>query len=190
MKLIVGLGNPGLRYRNTRHNIGFLVVKEIAGRFNIAVRKRRCRGILGEGKGCGEKITLFMPQTYMNLSGEAVREIAKAKKIESIDLLVICDDINLQFGLIRLRKSGSSGGHNGLESIINCMGTSGFPRLRIGIGRDRVSGNTSNFVLRPFSGDEISHINCIIGEGADCVNKWIEEGADKAMSSFNKRQGL
>ena len=188
MKLIIGLGNPGFRYRNTRHNIGFLTIKEISRRFAIPVKKRRHKGLLGKGVFEGEKVILFMPETFMNLSGEAVREIMRMEKISFGDCLVICDDINLKLGSIRLRKKGRSGGHNGLESIISNIGTSEFPRLRIGVGREKKVSNMVRFVLNPFNSAERAILKGVISEALECVIAYIRDGADKAMTRFNGRQ--
>ncbi|UCD54875.1 MAG: aminoacyl-tRNA hydrolase [Candidatus Omnitrophota bacterium] len=187
MKLIVGLGNPGLRYKNTRHNIGFLIIAKLSKKFNIPVKKRKYKGILGKGSIRGEKIALFMPQTYMNLSGEAVGEAVKKGKINLEDILVIYDDINLKLGLMRLRKKGSSGGHNGMESLIEHLGTTEFPRLRIGISGNRETGDIVNFVLSPFDSAEKPLLKDIINQGVECVVAWLELGPDKAMTRFNSR---
>ena len=188
MKLIIGLGNPGLRYRNTRHNIGFLTIKELSKRFGIPVKKRRHGGLLGKGIFETEKIILFMPQTFMNLSGEAVREITKMEKINLADCLVICDDINLRLGSVRLRKKGSSGGHNGLESIIASVGTNEFPRLRIGISGVEKTKNMVRFVLNPFNSVEKPLLKGVVDEAIKCVITYLTDGADKAMTEFNGRQ--
>ena len=188
MKLIVGLGNPGFRYRNTRHNIGFLVVKALSKRLAIPMRKRKYRGLHGSGTVDGEKITLFMPQTYMNLSGEAVREIAAKGKRRLDTMLVICDDIHIRFGSLRLREKGSAGGHNGLASVIESLGTSEFPRLRIGIGRDSAIDDVVTFVLNPFGAEERSRMGDVIDNAVRCVTLWIKEGAERAMTRFNQKK--
>ena len=188
MKLIAGLGNPGFQYRNTRHNAGFLVIKAISKKFRIRMKKRKYAGILGKGLIGAEKVSLFIPQTYMNLSGEALREIVKSEKINAANLLVICDDINLKFGFTRLRKKGSAGGHKGLQSAIKGLGTSEFPRLRIGVGKNRKITDVVKFVLSPFDSGEKRLLRDILQEAAECAVLWTTEGADKAMLSFNRRQ--
>lgn len=188
MKLIVGLGNPGLRYRNTRHNIGFRVIEDLSKKLGISVKKRKYKGLLGQGRFGGEKVILFMPETYMNLSGEAVKEASRKEKIDTKDMLVVCDDINLKLGFIRLRKSGSSGGHKGLESIINLMRSDGFARLRIGINRDKETEELAQFVLSPFNSAERSLLKGIINSARECVIQWMEGDPDRAMTMFNKRQ--
>lgn len=188
MKLIVGLGNPGPRYRNTRHNVGFLVVKEIRDRFGISTRKKIYKGLFGKGSIENEETGLFLPQTYMNLSGEAVREMAKLEKIEPENLLVIYDDIDLKFGFMRLKKKGSAGGHKGLESIIRSLDTSEFPRLRIGIGKDHKVSNVVKFVLNSFDSKERPLLKDVINRATECAVTWTREGPEKAMTRFNRRQ--
>jgi PTH1 family peptidyl-tRNA hydrolase len=183
MRLIVGLGNPGPRYKNTRHNVGFLVINKISKKFKIPVKKRKYKGLLGKGVLESEKVSLFMPQTYMNLSGEAIRGIVKKEKIALEDTLIIYDDIDLKLGLMRLRKKGGSGGHKGLKSIIESLGTSDFPRLRIGIGRGR---DVVDFVLSPFNSAEKPLLKGIIEEAAECAATWALAGPNTAMTRFNK----
>lgn len=188
MKLIVGLGNPGFRYRNTRHNAGFLAVKELSKKSGIRIAKKKCRGLSGVGSIDGKKVNLFMPQTYMNISGEAVREIVKESRVRPRDILVIYDDIDLNFGFIRFREKGSSAGHNGLKSAIESLGTSEFPRLRIGIGKSQKITDVVSFVLKPFSSDEKLFLKVIISDAAECAMLWVKEGPNKAMDAYNKRQ--
>ena len=188
MKLIVGLGNPGLRYKNTRHNTGFLVINKLSKKFDIPVKKRKYKGILGKGSMRGEKVAFFMPQTYMNLSGEAIGEIVKKEKIALEDILLIYDDINLELGLMRLREKGSSGGHNGMESVIEHLGTTEFPRLRIGIKKSGEISDVVNFVLSPFDSAEKPLLKDIIKEAAECAATWVELGPDNTMTRFNKQK--
>ena len=186
MKLIVGLGNPGLRYKNTRHNIGFLVAGEIARRFRIPVKKKACNGLLGKGSVLGERIALFMPRTYMNLSGEAVEKILKKERLKPGDMLVIYDDLDLKFGLLRLRKKGSAGGHRGLDSVIERLGTSEFSRLRIGIGDAHKTQDATDFVLSPFSREEKLLLKDILKKAVECVITCLKQGPDRAMAAFNR----
>ena len=187
MKILVGLGNPGLRYRNTRHNIGFVVLSEIAKKYRVRIAKKSHRGLLGTGKAEGEKIIFFMPYTFMNLSGEAVSALLKAEKASPDDLLLICDDVDLCIGNMRLREKGSSGGHKGLKSIIEHIGTVDFPRLRIGIGRKEKPRDMVAFVLKPFNRDEKKALKNVIEDAKACVSMYIKEGPEKAMSEFNRR---
>jgi len=187
MKLIVGLGNPGLRYKNTRHNAGFLVLSELARAFRVRIAKKSHRGKIGLGNIAGEKTIFFMPLTFMNRSGGAVLELMKAEGARAEELLVIYDDVDLDLGLIRLRESGSSGGHKGLESIIQAIGTSDFPRLRIGIRNKKKPADTVDFVLTRFGAGEKKTLRKVIAESTACVETYLAEGASKAMSVFNKR---
>ena len=136
MKFVIGLGNPGAEYVGTKHNIGFAVIKELAKDAGIKVTKKLHFSLLGRGKIGGEDVTLVMPQTFMNMSGNAVGELIRREAEDASGILVVCDDINLELGKIRMKKRGSSGGHKGLESIINVIGMDEFPRLRVGIATD------------------------------------------------------
>ncbi|MCQ9207286.1 MAG: aminoacyl-tRNA hydrolase [Omnitrophica bacterium] len=188
MKLIIGLGNPGLRYKKTRHNIGFLVIAEISKQSGIALKKKKYNGLFAKGSISGKKIGLFMPETYMNMSGNAVRSAIKGEGVLLKDALIICDDINLKFGFIRLREKGTSGGHNGLSSIIDHVGTNEFPRLRVGIGKDEKVIDMPKFVLRTFDSGERPLLKGIVKTAAECAITWANAGPEKAMSLFNKRQ--
>lgn len=149
------------------------------------MKKRKYKGILGKGSIKSEKVGLFMPQTYMNLSGEAIREIVKKEKVKLEDVLVIYDDINLKLGLMRLREKGSPGGHKGLKSVIECLGTTEVPRLRVGIASSRGISDVVNFVLSPFDSGEKPLLKDIIKEAAECAVTWLSAGPDKAMTRFN-----
>ena len=190
MKLIVGLGNPGFKYRHTRHNIGFMVLDKLASDFRIKIKKHAFDSILGAGKIKGQDVVLAKPLTYMNLSGRAVAAIIEDKGISAEDLLVIMDDIDLPLGKIRVRPKGSSGGHKGVSSIIKELGTRDFPRLRIGIAgeeekRAQRASILSDYVLRPFRGKEKKALSGLISRCADCALAWIEHGTDTAMNRFN-----
>ena len=184
MKIIVGLGNPGLRYRNTRHNAGFLVIDELAKRHRIRVNKKAYGGLCGTGRINGVEILLFKPLTYMNLSGSAVSAVVSEKLQEKEDLLVVSDDIALTLGNIRLRTKGSSGGQNGLRSIIDRLGED-FARLRIGIGTDKEIMDSSSFVLGPFTRKERPLLAEALENAAGCVETWLTEGVLEAMSRYN-----
>ncbi|MCK4852315.1 MAG: aminoacyl-tRNA hydrolase, partial [Candidatus Omnitrophica bacterium] len=149
MKIIAGLGNPGFRYRNTRHNIGFRVLEAFAEKHRCRIKRKAFRGIYGTGVVSGQEVMLFKPLTYMNLSGEAVGEVCSSRFGGKSDLLVVSDDLNLPLGVLRLREKGSAGGHNGLRSIGERIGAD-FSRLRVGIGGQDVSGDMTSFVLSPF----------------------------------------
>lgn len=185
MKMIVGLGNPGREYAATRHNLGFMVVDEIARRLDSSTLRSRFRAELKEAFIDGEKIVLIKPQTYMNLSGSAVREAAHWYKILPDQILVVADDIDLPFGTLRMRAGGSSGGHNGFKSVFVELGTQAVPRLRIGVGRGH--GQATRQVLSRFSNAEEGVLRQIIQSAADCALEWQRQGIVPAMNRCNRR---
>jgi PTH1 family peptidyl-tRNA hydrolase len=188
MKLIVGLGNPGEKYKFTRHNIGTSVAKRLAKSNNISLRRHRYLSRFGEGRVCGEVLNIILPLTYMNLSGEAVSLIVKNKKIVLSDILVICDDADLILGNIRIRPRGSDGGHRGLRSIIENLGSESFPRLRIGIGKK--GGDLKNHVLTPFSKNEINKVKEVETKAVEATLCWLTKGIAQAMNIYNARRGV
>ena len=187
MKIVVGLGNPGREYASTRHNLGFMIVDELARRAGAAGSRKRFRSEIAEGFLAGEKLVLAKPQTYMNLSGHAVREIVGWYHASRDDLLVILDDLDLPFGTLRLRADGSAGGHNGLASIVEQLGSRAVPRLRAGIGRG--PGAATAQVLSRFSPDEERALPDVIAAAADCAARWAAEGITTAMNLCNRRVG-
>jgi len=188
MKFIVGLGNPGEEYVGTKHNIGFAVVKELAKDCGIKINKEMHFSLLGRGKISGEDVTLVLPQTYMNLSGNAVSELVEREAKDIKDIIIVCDDINLDLGKIRIRKCGSSGRQKGLESIIHMMGTDEFPRLRVGIATGVHKGDISDYVLSPFKHKDLRNVTHSILLAKDALIGVVGDGIDKAMSKFNKRK--
>ncbi len=191
MKLIIGLGNPGNEYKWTRHNVGFESIDKLAYDFNITVNKNKFKSIYGEGIIHNEKVLLIKPLTYMNLSGECVRDFVNFyKDLELEDILVICDDINLPLGSIRIRKKGSDGGQNGLKNIIYQLNSDAFPRLRIGVGQKPEHYTLANFVLSKFNKDEEIDIIKGITNATDAIEVFIkdrENGLSNAMNLFNKK---
>lgn len=185
MHLIVGLGNPGIEYAGTRHNVGFEAIEELADRHNISVKKRNFRAVLGDGTIAGQRAILARPMTYMNLSGEAVAAICRMYKIEPQNVIVIVDDIALPIGKIRLRLSGSAGGHNGLTSIEQHLHTREYPRIRIGVGGAQ-PGRMVDHVLGKFRQSEREAIAEAIERAADAVEVALAEGFEKAMNRFNQ----
>ncbi len=186
MKLVVGLGNPGKKYELTRHNIGFLVVDWLADKMDQTTTNKRFSSLVGEVSVEGEKWLLVKPQTYMNRSGLTVVSFVNYYRIDyTQDLLVICDDLDLPFGRIRLRGKGSAGGHRGLESIINHIGSPDFPRLRIGIG---AADNAVDYVLGRFSQQEQQGLEEIIATSADAASAFFREGLAVAMNRYNNWQ--
>ncbi len=185
MNLIVGLGNPGRKYRFTRHNTGFLVVDELARRNGIGLGQRRYKTRFGRGLIKGHEAILAKPLTFMNLSGLAVGRFMEAFNFEERDLIVIHDDVDIDYGRIRIRQAGGYGGHKGIESIQNFLGSSGFTRTKVGIGRPKGFTHISDYVLEPFSDDERISLREIIGRAAESVEVLICEGIQVAMSRFN-----
>ena len=188
MKFVVGLGNPGLEYKSTKHNIGFNVVKNLAKESGIKIKKALNFSLVGKGKIAGEEVLLVLPQTYMNLSGNAISELTHGLFKDTKDLVVICDDINIELGRIRLKRQGSSGGHKGLESIRAALGRDDFARLRVGIATDVHKGDITNYVLSPFKRKELRNVAHVIALATDAVISVMEDGIDKAMTKFNKKK--
>jgi PTH1 family peptidyl-tRNA hydrolase len=176
MKLIAGLGNPGLKYRNTRHNIGFKAVKLLAKDHGIKIGNNEFGAKTGSGIIAGHKVILALPQKFMNLSGEPLKAIACYYKIKNEDLLVVCDDVNISTGALRLRRQGSAGGHNGLKSIIAHLGTDCFSRLRIGVGHEGLKGDITGYVLGKFSAHEQKELPEILSKARKACENWITEG--------------
>ena len=183
MFLIVGLGNPGREYENTRHNIGFAAVDVLAEKYNIDVNRTKFKGEYGEGFINGNKVILLKPYTFMNLSGESVREAIDFYKLTEEEVLIIYDDISLEVGRLRIREKGSAGGHNGIKSIINHMGTDVFTRIKIGVGAPK--GDLVNHVLGKFSKDEVNILKQTLDAVTEATAEIIDNGAKEAMNKFN-----
>jgi PTH1 family peptidyl-tRNA hydrolase len=183
--LIVGLGNPGREYEKTRHNLGFMLVDLLAEQSRSQVKREECRSLVGRAEIDNQTIELVKPQTFMNLSGEAVSCLLRKEQRSVERLLVISDDLALPFGSIRIRPRGTHGGHNGLRSIIDCLGTQDFVRLRIGIQPEHPISNTKNFVLENFSKVESETVEKLLETSADAIRSIISEGTEKAMARFN-----
>lgn len=185
MYVIVGLGNPSRKYEGTRHNIGFEIVEYLAYRNNIKINKIKHQALVGEGIISGSKVMLVKPQTYMNLSGRSVKEIFEYYDLESENIIVIYDDIDIELGRIRLRKKGSAGTHNGMRSIIYEIQTENFPRVRIGIGKPE-KGDLAKYVLGRFDEFQKESIINAIKESAEAVEAIVNSGIEKAMNDYNK----
>lgn len=183
MFLIVGLGNPGSQYEDTRHNIGFKVVDNIAKEYNIEINRQKFKGMCGEGFINGEKVILLKPTTYMNLSGESVREVVDFYKLSNDDVLVIYDDISLDVGRLRIREKGSAGGHNGIKSIIAHLGTDIFPRIKVGVGQPDV--DLVNYVLGKFTKEEMEVLNESIDASTRAAKEIISNDVKTAMNIYN-----
>lgn len=184
IKLIVGLGNPGARYAHSRHNVGFLIVERFARAHSLDFARKRFNAQIAEGGVGGQRILLAKPQTFMNSSGEAVGKLFAFYKIAPHDLLVIYDDLDLPLGKMRMRSRGSSGGHHGMESIIAHIGTSDFPRLRVGIGRPNPDADIDH-VLGSFDADERAVMDETFAGAVDAIDVWLADGITMAMNKFN-----
>lgn len=188
MYIIVGLGNPGRDYENTRHNIGFDVIDKLAEQENIGVLEKKHKAVIGKGVMAGEKCILAKPQTFMNLSGESVRALLDYYKAdETADLIVISDDISLDVGQLRIRKKGSAGGHNGLKNIIAHLGHDTFMRVKMGVGEKPKGWDLADYVLGHFSPREREAMEEAVERAADAVRMMIAEDADAAMNEFNRK---
>lgn len=185
MYVIVGLGNPESDYARTRHNMGFDVINKIADKYAIPVNKTKFKALYGTGTINDEKVVLVKPQTYMNLSGEAVQEFFNYYKIENKDLIVIYDDIDTTPGKIRIRKSGGPGTHNGMKSVVGCLNSGDFTRVRVGIGCPEFKGDLINYVIGHIPDDDYE----LLQKGVDCASQAVEEiiknGVDIAMNKYN-----
>lgn len=189
MRLILGLGNPGEEYRDTRHNVGFRVVAELARRWEVPIDRLECNSLAGRLARGEEEVLLARPQTYMNRSGYAARCFVERYGLEPASVLVIYDEVNLPLGKIRLRRSGSPAGHRGLESVIENLRTAEVPRLRLGVapeaGRPPGGEDLVDFVLSPFAPDELDAVGEMVRHAADACETWVREGVEVAMSRFN-----
>ena len=185
MYLIVGLGNPEEEYSKTRHNMGFNTINEIARKYEIEVNKTKFQGLSGSGLIEGKKVILIKPQTYMNLSGNCVKEFANFYKIQKENIIVIYDDMDFEPGQVKIRKKGSSGAHNGMKSIVQMLGTEDFPRVRIGIGRPKHAGDEINYVIGSIPEEEIPKLKEGIEKAKEAVIEILKNGIDSAMNKFN-----
>ncbi len=180
IKIILGLGNPGRLYQRTRHNVGFMVLSRLAKKMGLKFDKKYCKSRVAEGEG----IVLAKPYTYVNLSGRAAKALLKRFSLSPQEMLVVCDDVSLPFGKIRIRRKGSDGGHNGLRSIIKELGTEDFPRLRVGIGKEE-TGDLVEYVLGEFEKEELEFLDKILDISVQAVECILSEGIEVAMNKFN-----
>ena len=187
MYLIAGLGNPTREYEKTRHNVGFETIDILADKAGTTVTEKKNKALYGKGYIGGQKVILAKPQTYMNLSGESIREIADFYKIEPENIIILCDDINLSEGQLRIRLKGSAGGHNGLKNIISHLGTQEFPRIRIGVGEKPRGMDLADYVLGRFPKEQQAVMEEAYRDAADAACMMIEEGADAAMNHYNRK---
>jgi PTH1 family peptidyl-tRNA hydrolase len=187
-RLIIGLGNPGIQYKHTRHNTGFMVVGKLAEDFGILINKSKFDVRYGRGVIEDHDVMLANPMAFMNLSGPPVQKLAAYFKIPGKDLMVIHDDIDLAFGRLKIKEKGGHGGHKGLKSIINAVGEDKFVRLRVGVGRSDSGGGVTDHVLGPFSDDEAKVLDTVLNQTRDAVVTILTEGCKVAMNRFNKKE--
>ncbi len=186
MFVIVGLGNPGGKYERTRHNVGFQVIDRLSTKYHIEMNQKKHRAVCGTGIAGGRKVMLVKPQTYMNLSGESIREILNFYKIDAGNgFLVIYDDVSLNPGQLRIRKKGSAGGHNGVKNIIKELGTQDFMRIKVGVGGKPEDYDLADYVLGRFPEEEEAIMSEVFDRAAAAAVRILEDGADKAMNEFN-----
>lgn len=188
MYLITGLGNPTKEYDKTRHNAGFCVIDVLADKYRIDVSEKKHRGLCGRGVIEGQKVILVKPQTYMNLSGECLREVADYYKIDPEDIIVIYDDISLDPGQLRIRLKGSAGGHNGIKNIIAQLGTQEFPRVKVGVGAKPPRMDLADYVLGHFSAEDQKIMDEAFKDAADAAAMMITDGAERAMNHYNTKK--
>lgn len=187
MKVVVGLGNPGPRYRNSRHNLGFAVLDHVAERLGVRFDREKHQGLYAEALCAGDRVRLVKPMTYMNCSGDCVAPFVRNAIPSLASILVVADDVNLPLGRLRLRAEGGAGGHNGLKSLIERLGGQDFPRLRMGVGDNRSGPDLADHVLGKFQPEEWPIVTRMVAEAAEAVLCWVESGIDPAMNVYNKQ---
>ncbi len=188
---IAGLGNPGLRYENTPHNIGFKVIDEVARRYSIHLSKGEGGSLTGNGRMADNGVILVKPQTFMNNSGMGITPVLKYRKLTNQDLIVVYDELDLPWTALRVKKEGSAAGHNGVKSIIAALNTNVFTRVRVGIHPDKLVPDAAEYVLSPFGREMKNEVDEVVSHTADAIESIVAEGADKAMAKFNRRaQGI
>ena len=186
MKLVVGLGNPGKKYEGTRHNLGFMIVDQIARQNQIAIKEKLCDALVGEWSNFEQRVVLVKPLTYMNHSGESVRALLSHFGLVPEDLIVIYDDLDLPFGRIRIRPTGGAGGHRGVLSIMESLAGGRFYRVRVGIGRPPDGVDAVDFVLEDFTSPEVDQLNELISRASEAVVSLLREGGRRAMEQYNR----
>lgn len=186
MRIVVGLGNPGKAYALTRHNFGFLVVDSFVDKHGLAFTRQKFKAKIASGVAQGEQVLLAKPQTFMNLSGDAVGPLVRFYNLPLSHVLLVYDDIDLPFGTLRLRPAGTSGGHKGVQSVINALGAQEIPRLRLGIKRGDITGDVREYVLQRFSDEELAELPHLRKKACDAIDAVITGPIEKAMNEFNK----
>jgi PTH1 family peptidyl-tRNA hydrolase len=186
IRLIVGLGNPGGEYEQTPHNLGFLALDALAARGGIRITRPEAKSLVGRGELAGQAVVLAKPQTMMNLSGVAVRMLLEKYDADAAEMIALVDDVDLPWGMLRIRERGSAGTHNGMKSVVQAVGTD-FIRIRLGVGPDKVWGELRDYVLRPMGRAEREIADQMSAEAAEAVELILSDGVSKAMSKFNRR---
>lgn len=187
MYVICGLGNPGKKYENTRHNMGFITIDQLAEKHDIKVDRVKFKALVGEGRIAGQRVLLVKPQTYMNLSGESVQEVMHFYKLDPEELIVIYDDLDLEVGALRLRKFGSAGTHNGMRSVVQHLNSDRFPRIRLGIGANG-KRDIIDHVIGGFTKEEVPVLREAVTKAVSCIECMLGEGIDRAMSQYNTKK--
>jgi PTH1 family peptidyl-tRNA hydrolase len=187
MYLIFGLGNPGSRYQFTRHNIGFMVLEKIAAQWEVELKQKSFDALWNRGKIAGKNVLLAMPQTYMNLSGNAVRELLAYFKVDKSNLIVVHDDLDLRFGTVRLKNGGGDAGHKGLKSITTCLGSADYMRVRIGIGKPSDKSRVEDYVLERFRSEESVTLEQIIQSASEAAAEIVTSGVQQAMAKYHAK---
>lgn len=190
MKLVVGLGNPGDKYARTRHNVGFMVLERIAEKNSIALKKKGHQGVYGVGRLAGKEVTLLQPHTYMNLSGASVGSAMKSLGVSPGDLLVLHDDVDLPFGVLRFKTGGGHGGQKGVRHVMDVIGSGDFVRLRLGVGRPPLGQDVADYVLRPFSREEQVFLDELLDHAVEAVGTLFHEGVQKAMNIYHSQESV
>lgn len=185
MYLIIGLGNPEKEYSGTRHNMGFDVINKLADRYNIDVNKKKFDSVYGKGEIEGQKVVLVKPQTYMNLSGEAVGKFVSYYKVNPDEIIIIYDDLDIEKGIIKIRKKGGPGTHNGMKSVVYELATDEFPRIRVGIGEEEKVNNMIDFVIKKVDDETYKELEEGINKAAEAIPEILKNGIDVAMNKFN-----
>lgn len=184
--IVVGLGNPGKQYEKTVHNVGFMAIDRLSDKLGIKLKEKGCGALYGVCYARGEKIVVAKPQTFMNLSGESVKQLVRAEKVGTEDVVIVYDDVDLPLGTIRIRAEGSAGTHNGMRNIVALLGTTAIARIRIGVGDDRGKMELRDYVLSSVSGEKKEKLNVVLDRAADCLAEYVEhKDLDAVMRKYN-----
>lgn len=187
MFLVAGLGNPGEKYARTPHNLGFLVVDLLAERHSIRITRKECQALVGEGNIRGKRVLLVKPQTFMNLSGQAVKPLMEKNEVAQSELVLVYDELAFEWGQLRIKGKGSAAGHNGVQNVIDVLGTNEFPRVRLGVHPGHPLDSGKDYLLSPMSRRQTETLDELLGRAAEAVESIIAEGVEKSMTGFNRR---